>query len=169
VYDQAVDVARIRARYLPLLDFLPAVSTVAVIWYGGHQVLGGHLQTGQLVAFYAYVLMLITPLRMTGNVVAQAQRAVASTQRVKEILDAAPVIKDTPKSRHLPKGEGEVRFENVVFSYGDGGRRVLDDCASPRQVPFGADALVLRRRLLGEAVLLKAARPALLPRRRLCA
>jgi len=120
VYEQAVDVARIRARYLPLLDFLPALSTVAVIWYGGHQVLHGHLQTGQLVAFYAYVLMLITPLRMTGNVVAQAQRAVAAGERIDEILTTDPLVTDHPRAVDLPEGNGDLRFEQVAFAYDDG-------------------------------------------------
>ena len=125
VYDQAVDVARIRARYLPLLDFLPALSTVAVIWYGGHQVLAGHLRTGELVAFYAYVLMLITPLRMTGNVVAQAQRAVAAGERIDEILTTDPLIIDAPHALPLPAGRGELHFDAVDFAYDDG-TEVLD-------------------------------------------
>ncbi|GAC1313712.1 MAG: hypothetical protein NVSMB12_05700 [Acidimicrobiales bacterium] len=125
VYDQAVDVARIRARYLPLLDFLPALSTVAVIWYGGHQVLAGHLRTGELVAFYAYVLMLITPLRMTGNVVAQAQRAVAAGERIDEILTTDPLIIDRAHPTPLPDGRGELHFDGVEFAYDDG-TEVLD-------------------------------------------
>lgn len=125
VYDQAVDVAMIRARYLPLLDFLPALSTVAVIWYGGHQVLAGHLRTGELVAFYAYVLMLITPLRMTGNVVAQAQRAVAAAERIDEILTTDPLVVDHPRAVPLPEGRGDLRFEGVAFAYDDG-TEVLD-------------------------------------------
>ncbi|GAC1593288.1 MAG: hypothetical protein NVS3B21_14150 [Acidimicrobiales bacterium] len=120
VYVQAVDVARIRARYLPLLDFLPALSTVAVIWYGGHQVVAGHLRTGELVAFYAYVLMLINPLRMTGQVVAQAQRAVAAAERIDEILTTDPAVADDPDAVSLPAGAGDLRFTGVDFAYDDG-------------------------------------------------
>jgi len=120
VFDQAVDAARIRSHYLPLLDFLPALSLVAVIWYGGHEVLTGHLSTGNLVAFYAYVLMLINPLRMTGNLVAQSQRAVAASQRIGHILDTEPAVADDPGAVSLPSGPGNLRFEGVGFSYDDG-------------------------------------------------
>lgn len=120
VYEQAVGVAGVRARYLPLLDLLPALSLVAVIWYGGHQVLDGHLTTGELVAFYAYVVLLINPLRMTGNLVAQAQRAVAASQRIEQILTTEPAIADDPAAVSLPAGRGDLRFEGVHFAYDDG-------------------------------------------------
>src|SRR5581483_7701001 len=94
VYEQGVEAARVRSRYLPLLDLLPALSLVSVIWYGGHQVLGHHLTTGDLVAFYAYVIMLINPLRMTGSIVAQAPRAVAAAERIDAILSTDPAITD---------------------------------------------------------------------------
>ena len=127
IFDRIIELARLRAFFTPILDVLPMVSLALVLWYGGYQVLHHELTVGQLTAFFIYVALLIAPLQMIGQIVAQAQRAVASTQRVKEILDAAPVIKDTPRSGHLPKGQGEVRFESVAFSYGDGGRLVLDN------------------------------------------
>lgn len=126
IFDQIIELARLRAFFTPLLDVLPMFSLAGVLWLGGYQVLHHELSVGQLTAFNIYVALLIAPLQMIGQIVAQAQRAVASTQRVKEILDAAPVIKDTPHSKHLPKGDGEVRFESVTFSYGEGGRRILD-------------------------------------------
>ena len=63
--------------FLPLVDFLPALALVAILWYGGHLVLDGQLQIGDLVAFNSYILMLILPLRMAGMLVAQASRASA--------------------------------------------------------------------------------------------
>jgi len=126
VYNQSLAAARIRSRYLPILDFLPALGLVMVLWYGGHQVLDGHLSIGELVAFNAYVLMLVWPLRMTGMLVAQAQRAVAASQRIDQLLSTAPAIVDAPDARPLPAREqpGNVRFEGVRFDYG-GGRPVL--------------------------------------------
>jgi len=109
-----------------VLDFFPAVGLVAVLWYGGHQVLSHHLTVGGLVEFTAYVVMLIVPLRMTGMLVAQAQRAVVSAQRVDEILSTEPTIVDPAHPRRLPPGGGEVRFEHVTFSYVPGSTPVLD-------------------------------------------
>lgn len=126
IYDRIIELARLRGLFTPMLDVLPVFSLAGILWYGGYQILHHQLSIGNLTAFNIYVVLLIGPLQMLGQIVAQAQRAVASTQRVKEILDAAPIIKDTPHSSHLPKGEGHVRFESVRFSYGQGGRAVLD-------------------------------------------
>ena len=75
VLDQALKASWLRAGFLPLIDFLPALALVAILWYGGHLVLDGDLQLGDLVAFNSFILMLIWPLRMTGMLVAQASRA----------------------------------------------------------------------------------------------
>src|SRR4051812_42604069 len=117
VYDISLRAARIRLVSLTVLDFLPALGLVVVLWYGGHQVLDGHLSVGELVAFNAYVLMLIWPLRMTGMLIAQAQRSVAAAQRVDEVLSTAPEIVDRPNARPLPPGGGELSFDGVTFGY----------------------------------------------------
>ncbi|MDQ1401906.1 MAG: ATP-binding cassette, subfamily bacterial [Actinomycetota bacterium] len=118
VYERAVALARVRATFIPVIDFLPALGLVAVLWYGGHQVLDHHLSIGQLVAFNSYVVMLIFPLRLLGTLIAQTQRAVAAAQRVEEILMTAPEIVDRPDAQPMPEGNGEVRFEGVTFAYG---------------------------------------------------
>ena len=127
VYGKAMHLARIRAAFQPAMEFLPILGLVAVLWYGGHQVLNGALSIGELVAFMTYVVMLIQPLRMTGMIIAQAQRAVASAERVQEILLTAPEIVDKPDAQPLPAGGGELRFENVQFAYQRGGHPVLRD------------------------------------------
>ncbi|HWW55212.1 MAG TPA: ATP-binding cassette domain-containing protein, partial [Acidimicrobiales bacterium] len=65
-------------------------------------------------------------LRMTGMLVAQAQRAVAAAQRIDEILATEPAIVDTSQPATLPAGGGEVRFEQVRFAYDEDGAAVLD-------------------------------------------
>ncbi len=118
VFDTSMLAARIRSLWLPALDFLPAVGLVMVLWFGGHQVLDGNLTIGELVAFNAYVLMLVWPLRMTGMLIAQAQRSRAAAERVDEILATDPLVVDAPDAVALPAGGGELRFDSVVFSYG---------------------------------------------------
>jgi len=120
VFDRAMDVVRVRADYLPPLDFLPAIGATAVIWFGGHEVLAHHLTIGELTTFYLYVLVLINPLRMIGQVVAQMGRAVAAAQRVDQILATEPAIVDAARPAPLPAGAGEVRFEGVSFAYDPG-------------------------------------------------
>ncbi len=125
VLDQALAAARLRAGFIPLIDFLPTLSMVAILWYGGHQVLDGNLQVGDILAFNLYILMLIWPLRMIGMLIAQASRASAGAGRVHEILVTDPEIVDRADAVALPPGPGTVTFEGVRFGYGPG-RAVLN-------------------------------------------
>jgi ATP-binding cassette subfamily B protein len=112
--------ARTRAGFLPGLELLPNIGLIAVLGYGGHQVLEGTLSVGSLIAFNVYVAMLVWPLRMLGMIVAQAQRAQVSAERVHEVLETAPLVADSPHPAPLPAGGGEVSFEGVRFGYGSG-------------------------------------------------
>lgn len=123
IYEVSMEGARIRARYWPALELLPNIGLVLVLAYGGHLVLDGRLSLGALVAFNAYVVLLIWPLRMLGMIVAQAQRAAASAQRVHQILATEPVVLDPPAPVALPPARGprpvgEVQFDAVRFGYG---------------------------------------------------
>jgi ATP-binding cassette subfamily B protein len=117
VYDRSMEAARVRATFLPALELLPNLGLIATLGYGGHLVLDGQLTLGELVAFNVYVVMLIWPLRMLGMILAQSQRAAASAERVREVLETAPVIADAPGGVALPDGRGELRFEQVRFAY----------------------------------------------------
>ncbi len=141
VQDRAVALGRIRARFNPILDFLPAVGLIAVLGYGGWLVIHHHLSIGELVAFNVYIAMLIGPLRMTGWIVAQAERAVASAQRIDDVISTAPAIADSPAACPLPEGRGAIRFEDVRFAYSPGAEPVLDGF-SLDVVPGEAVALV---------------------------
>ncbi|MCU1353293.1 MAG: putative transporter permease/ATP-binding protein [Acidimicrobiales bacterium] len=125
VYDVSMEAAMVRATYWPLLELLPNIGLIAVLAYGGHRVISGHLQLGALVAFNAYVVLLIWPLRMIGMIIANAQRAAAAAQRVHEVLASEPEVIDPARPVALPPEGGEVRFEGVRFGYG-GGPPVLD-------------------------------------------
>ncbi len=119
VYREAMDVSRIRSRYLPAIELMPNLGLVMVLGYGGHLVIEGDLTVGELVGFNLYVLMLIQPLRMLGMVVAQGQRAAAAGERIAEVLSTAPKIVDPVHPKHLPSsaGGGSVEFRSVTFGY----------------------------------------------------
>ncbi len=127
IFTEAMIAARMRANFMPLVDFLPALALVAILWYGGHLVLDGDLAIGDLVAFNFFILMLVWPLRMAGMLVAQAARASASAGRIHEILATDPAVIDPVHSKSLPEtGVGEVGFSKVHFAYGSG-PTVLDN------------------------------------------
>jgi len=125
VLKQALRAAKLRAGFMPLIDLLPTLSLVAIIWYGGHLVLDGQLEIGDILAYNLYVLMLIWPLRMVGMLVAQSSRASAAAGRIHEILSTDVAVDDPLNPIPLPDGPGNLLFDGVSFGYGPG-RLVLD-------------------------------------------
>jgi ATP-binding cassette subfamily B protein len=126
VFDQSIRATRLRAFYAPLMSFLPLLTQAAVLLVGGRKVVSGELQLGDFIAFNVYVLMLVQPLRMLGYWVSEFQRAIASGERIFEVLDEPEEIVERPDARPLPAGDGQLRFEHVSFGY-DPKRPVLHD------------------------------------------
>jgi ABC-type multidrug transport system fused ATPase/permease subunit len=124
VFDQSMVSTRLRAYYSPLIGFLPQLGLAALLYVGGRQVIDGSLSEGDFVAFYGYVLMLTGPMRMLGVALGMSQRAVASGERVFELLDRAPRLTAPPDAPALPPGGGRVELRDVTFAY-DGDEPVL--------------------------------------------
>jgi ATP-binding cassette, subfamily B, bacterial len=125
IFDMAIVAARQQATYVPLLSALPGVAIAGVLLVGGFQVVNGSLSLGDFFAINAYLLLLVMPLRMIGMWVGQYQRAMASGERVLEVLDEQRDVVEGPNAEPLPDGPGAVRFEGVGFGY-DADRPVLD-------------------------------------------
>jgi ATP-binding cassette subfamily B protein len=116
-FNLAARSARLRSFNPPLLRFIANLSSVFIIWFGGIQVMKGHLTLGELVAFAAYLSQLIMPIRRLGTVIPAIGQSVAAGERVAEILDATSEVQDKPDALDLPSVQGRVRFENVSFAY----------------------------------------------------
>jgi len=92
VFDQQMYATRIQARYTPMISFLPNLGLAVILLVGGREVIDGTLSIGAFTAFYAYLLMLISPMRTLGYMLSAAQRATASGARIFQVLDRAPRI-----------------------------------------------------------------------------
>ncbi|TET63223.1 ABC transporter ATP-binding protein [Candidatus Bathyarchaeota archaeon] len=112
--------AKIRALYIPLVGFLIGLGTIIIFWYGGFEVITGTLTIGTLVAFNAYLAMLVMPMRFFGMFISGYHRTMAAGNRIFEVIDAETEIKEKPDALTLPKLKGHVKFENVSFSYRKG-------------------------------------------------
>jgi ATP-binding cassette subfamily B protein len=126
VFDQSMVSTRLRAFYNPLIGFLPNLGLAAILLVGGRQAINGTITIGEFVAFYGYVVLLISPVRMLGIALGMAQRAVASGARVFEVLDRAPRMTAPAGAPALQPGEGRVELRDVTFAY-DGGEPALRD------------------------------------------
>src|SRR5512133_495075 len=127
VWDQAMVSTRLQAFYNPFIGFLPQIGLAAILFYGGRQVISGRLTVGEFSAFYAYLLMLLSPMRTLGISLGLAQRATAAGARVYKILDREPQIVSAPGAPALPSGSGHVRMHRVSLQYEGAARPVLHD------------------------------------------
>ena len=107
---EAVALGRLRATFNPMLDLLPMVALVTVLYVGGKDAIDGTLTVGDMVAFSFLLLQLVFPLRMTSYIVAQVARATASAARVQEVMVTEPQITDDDSPPALPPGPGAVSF-----------------------------------------------------------
>ncbi len=126
VFDQSIYTTRVQAFFSPLIGLLPQIGIALVLLVGGREVIDGSLSLGAFVAFYTYVAMLAGPMRSLGMTLGMAQRAVASGNRMFEILDREPVIQSPPDAPPLPAGGGAVELRGVTLRY-DGGSASLTD------------------------------------------
>jgi ATP-binding cassette subfamily B protein len=127
VFDQSMVSTRLQAVYNPFIGFLPQIGLAAILFVGGRQVISGGLTIGQFSAFYAYLLMLLAPMRTLGISLGLAQRATASGARLFQILDREPRITSRPDAPPLPPGNGRVELRDVTLAYEGAARPALTD------------------------------------------
>jgi ABC-type multidrug transport system fused ATPase/permease subunit len=117
VFDQQITATRIQAFYGPLISFLPNLGLGAILLFGGREVINGTLSVGAFTAFYAYLLMLISPMRTLGYMLGAAQRSTASGARIFQILDREPEIESPPGAPPLPAGGGQVTLRDAGLTF----------------------------------------------------
>ena len=117
VFDQQMVANLIQARYTPLISFLPNLGLALILLVGGRDVIHGSLTIGSFTAFYAYLLMLISPMRTLGYMLSAAQRATASGARIFQVLDRAPRITSPENAPALPEGPGRVSLRDVSLTF----------------------------------------------------
>jgi ATP-binding cassette subfamily B protein len=135
VFDQQVYATRIQAVYNPLISFLPNLGLAAILLFGGREVINGSLTVGAFTAFYAYLLMLISPMRTLGYMLGAAQRSTASGARIFQILDREPRIVSPPDAPPLPDGGGRVTLRHAGLTFDGNTHPALTDISL--DVPAG--------------------------------
>jgi ATP-binding cassette subfamily B protein len=119
------------AAYFPAIEFVSAVAIVAVLLYGGDQVLHGAIQLGVLVGFLAALNNFFDPITQLSQLYTTYQSGMAALDKIFELLDEEPDMLERPDAAELGRIRGELRFEHVSFAYrkrdGDHDRLALDD------------------------------------------
>ncbi len=109
--------ARLAALFGPSVSFLAFAAIVAILWFGGQEVLAGRLSPGQLVTFLILTLTLAGSIGQFSGLWTSLQEALGATQRLFEILDTHSEVVERPDANPLPRIEGRITFEDVSFAY----------------------------------------------------
>lgn len=125
-FQAQMKIVQVMAVITPIINILSTIGITAIIWFGGHEVISGHLTSGALISFLVYVINLPTPVKRLSNIYADIQRALAAAQRIFEVLDIEPEIKDLEGAKELGPVAGYVTFQNVSFAYNPGKPVVAD-------------------------------------------
>ena len=116
--DTSLRAIRVMIIAFPLMGFFMNITTLAVVWFGGKQLLVGGMLLGDLTAFITYVTQILMALIFTSMVVLQSSRAIASGKRINEVIDCKSDITDTDAKYPDRKVEsGAVEFKDVTFRY----------------------------------------------------
>ncbi|KAB2833817.1 MAG: ABC transporter ATP-binding protein, partial [Candidatus Brocadia sp.] len=116
-YHLYVRILRLVSALRPLVDLITETGAVVVICLGGYKVLQGQLSAGTFVIFFPYLQMMYSPITGLTRFYNQVQRAIASTERIFEVLDTPCDLKDAPHAVDLPPVQGIVEFRHVHFTY----------------------------------------------------
>ncbi|MGA3353966.1 MAG: ABC transporter ATP-binding protein [Acidimicrobiales bacterium] len=118
-------VNRLFALALPAVMGVMNLSSVAVLWFGGHLIASGSMPIGNLTAFLSYILQILMSVMIAVMMVILLPRAVASADRIEEVLRAEPAVRDPQEPRLASTPSGLVEFDDVVFEYPGGEQPVL--------------------------------------------
>ncbi len=127
--DAGLNAFKVIIAVMPLMSFIMNATTLAIVWFGGKQIIVGDMLVGDLTAFITYVIQILISLMLTSFVILQSSRAMASSKRIREVLDKETDISD--ENAQYPEAEvkeGAVEFKNVSFRYyKDSDEAVLDN------------------------------------------
>ena len=142
---QSMELARVRGQLFPVMKVASSLGTLVVLWYGGVEVIAGHLSLGDLVAFMGYLNLLAWPTMAMGWMLSILQRGRAAMIRLEHIFATEPEIRDAVDAAPLPAIRGRIEFRNVDFTYrtAGNGHQVLER-VSFRVMPGQKLALVGR-------------------------
>ena len=114
------------ALFFPVIEVLTAVGLALILWYGGGETLRGTLTIGVVAAFLQYTRRFFRPIQDLSEKYNILQGAMAASERIFQLLDTEPEVRDDPGPLHLPApGRGEIEFRDVWFRYDEEGEWVL--------------------------------------------
>ena len=125
-YDFQHKFIRVDARSSPIMELIGAVAVSFVLWFGAKDVISGVWTAGSFVAFMTAAFSIYQPLKNFSQTNSLIQLALSGSERIFEVLDESPTIKNAPDAKLLPRFSKEIVYENVCFHYPEK-RNILTD------------------------------------------
>jgi subfamily B ATP-binding cassette protein MsbA len=118
LFKQSIRASRMKAVVSPSMELLASLAIGTVVWYGGSSVIGGGRTQGEFMAFMTAMFLMYQPFRHLTRTYTAIQQGSAGAERIYEILDEEPEIKDRPDARSAAAFSREIEFQDVSFGYG---------------------------------------------------
>ena len=113
--------AQYGAILTPSIEFMASISFTAILWYGGYEVMRGVMKPSELIAFFTMLLTISSPLKSITGISATIQKALASAERIFEIIDLDNHISEEgDNKKELKEIDGKIKFDDVGFAYNKG-------------------------------------------------
>jgi ATP-binding cassette subfamily B protein len=116
--DANMKTVNLNAAYFPSVELLSGLATAGILLYGGYQAVEGEVTVGVLVAFIAALNNFFDPIQSLSQFYTTYQAGMAALDKIFELLDEEPDLRDAPGAIDLPRVRGEIEFDDVTFSYG---------------------------------------------------
>lgn len=125
-FSMRLSAIRLWAPFRPFAELIVSFGTLTVIGYGSYLVVNGTITPGTLIAYMAYMMSFYGPVNNLARITDSIQRSLAAADRIFEVLDTEPDIKDASGAREMPVLSGRVEFDNVCFRYSTGDEVLKD-------------------------------------------
>jgi ABC-type multidrug transport system fused ATPase/permease subunit len=122
---------RLNANYFPAVEMLSGVALAVIVLYGGYQAIDGNITAGTVVAFVLTLSYLFEPIQQLSQLYATYQSGMAALEKIFQLLDVEPDLRDKQGATELDRISGEVSFEDVSFAYRRHGRGGIDPANPP--------------------------------------
>lgn len=150
---QDVRTARLSARLERAVDVMLAVSTALVLWFGARLVVQGEMTSGDLLIFLMYLRRGFNPVQDFVKYTGRLAKASAAGERLVDILDCVPEVRDLPGAQPAPRFSGAISLRNVVFSYSTGQSLQQGHSGVDEEAPASASGPSAENRVLNDLTL----------------
>ena len=149
--DKNLNVVRLQAIVIPLLDVIIGFSSLVTLVYGGYLALTGEITLGRFVAFNQYINMLVWPMLACGDAINMFSQGAASIRRIQDVFDEKPEIHDTEETQVIDSLQGNITFSHLTFIHRGHSEPTLKDINL--EIPAGTTLAVIGRTGNGKSTL----------------